>query len=79
MTNRERLLKTNEYDLLCRVQRYIDYKNRALCVIDAITGHVRYCIDDCEKCIQEWLNEEEIHSCGLRPGITPTEATLDMV
>lgn len=63
MTNRQRLLKTNEYDLLCRIQKCID-KEHINCVIDAITGNIRDCPIkeyqcDCERCIQDWLNEEE--------------------
>lgn len=68
MTNRQKLLKTSEYDILCRMNRNI--KCGAVCVIEAIQGGFADELDmldisecrsheSCEECIQKWLNEEE--------------------
>ena len=65
MTNRQRLLKTNEYDFLCSINRNI--RCGAVCVIEAIQGEFADGLDlsecrsceSCEECIQKWLNEEE--------------------
>ena len=65
MKNRDRyILKNNEYDMLCRIQRNIMY-GLCNCVIDAITGKHYPCENDkicmpetCEACILEWLNAE---------------------
>ena len=62
MTNREKLLHTNLYDLLCRMQ-----KNESDCVIKQITGepqdercenHEIGWVLDCRSCIAAWMNEE---------------------
>lgn len=59
MTNREKLLHTNIYDLLCRMQRNLDRDDISRCVLDVITGEEQDCFaGDCSKCIAEWLNEE---------------------
>lgn len=61
MKNRERLLKTNEYDLLCRIQRNMVQMILSCelpCVLTAIDGQKRECHDRCEDCIQTWMNEE---------------------
>ena len=64
MKNRERLLKTNEYDLLLRISQYMDMD----CIIDAINSKNGYIEESkkrtcnfasCSECIQHWLNEEE--------------------
>lgn len=61
MTNREKLLHTNIYDLLCRMQ-----KNGSDCVIEQITGtpqdercekHESGWVVDCRSCIAAFLNE----------------------
>lgn len=61
MTNREKLLQTNLYDLLCRMQ-----KNGSDCVIEQITGmpqgercekHESGWVTQCRECIAEYLNE----------------------
>lgn len=61
MTNRESLLHTNIYDLLCRMQ-----KNGSDCVIEQITGtpqgercekHESGWVVDCRSCIAAFLNE----------------------
>jgi hypothetical protein len=63
MTWRQKLLHTNLYDLLCRMQ-----ENGNDCVIAQITGKPQYercekhesgwAITQCRKCIAEYLNEE---------------------
>lgn len=65
MKNRERyILKRNEYDMLMDVQMALAHGER--CIIDAITGKERSCANYvkqdlrvCDKCIREWLNEED--------------------
>ena len=61
MTNREKLLHTNLYDLLCRMQ-----KNGSDCVIEQITGtpqdercekHESGWVTQCKECIAAYLNE----------------------
>lgn len=69
-TNRDRLLKRNEYDLLCDIQLGCIYGQ--WCVLDLITpidhscppsdpmptnGEERW--EVCKKCIENWLNREE--------------------
>ena len=70
MTNRERLLKTAEYDLLCRMQENIekffvssDDNGENICIMDILNAYrigVRHRVanGDCKKCIAAWLNEE---------------------
>ena len=59
MTNREKLLNTNIYDLLLLINSQIPYKSLN-CVIDYIEGKNRDCIESgkCSECIQQYLNEE---------------------
>ena len=55
MTNRQKLLKTSEYELLCRMNReVVNAQDRILecsespiniCIIDAITGDLTVCPD----------------------------------
>lgn len=60
MKNRERLLRTNKYDLLLRIQSNLNKsEDPSLCVLDMISGHRVECKPPCKNCIQEWLNEEE--------------------
>lgn len=66
MTNRDKLLETNEYDLLVKIQEAMI--DGCCCIIDAITGQCHPCKwydvshtalpDDCRDCIQKWLNEK---------------------
>ena len=65
MTNREKLLNTNLYDLLCRMQINLDNLLPSVefnfCVLDLIGVDIdAYCdgMGECEKCLQKWLNEE---------------------
>ena len=61
MTNRDKLYKLCTYDLLLKINnglRKIDGGD--VCVLDGLTGHYVHCVDkSCDKCIHEWLNEEE--------------------
>ena len=63
MTNREKLTKTNIYDLLCTIQKALmedGGKISGLCVIEDIERKPRSCPEGspCGKCIQAWLNQE---------------------
>lgn len=58
MTNRERLIKTNEYDLLIRMQKCL-LESNCNCILDTLSDKYVACKSSCEKCIREWLNEEE--------------------
>ena len=68
MTNRERLLKTNMYDLLMNMNKNLGptvpgYGGR--CIMDALIGDDQKVADRClgtnrcDECIQAYLNEEE--------------------
>ena len=61
MTNREKLIQTNIYDVLCNMNKAIT-GFRCDCVIAALTdGEKTYgteCGGKCGDCIQNWLNEE---------------------
>jgi hypothetical protein len=64
MTNREKLLKTNIYDLMMTIRR----NGHKFCPIEIIDVAKPKCLPsiyglaqtNCEKCIQQWLNEEVI-------------------
>lgn len=65
MTNREKLIKTNIYDLLCEMQKNTGKRELSgLCVLELIIGKETACRTDnnfrinCRKCIQKWLAEE---------------------
>ena len=63
MTNREKLTKTNIYDLLCTIQKALledDGKISGLCVIEDIERKPRSCPEGspCGMCIANWLNTE---------------------
>ena len=60
MKNREFILNKCTYDLLVQMQY-----NRGFCVIEDMSQLPSYCVtqstaevDNCEECIQRWLNEE---------------------
>ena len=58
MTNRERLLQANTYDLLLAMQDKLEpYRICVLTVLGEkdISGR---CSGLCELCLQRWLNEE---------------------
>lgn len=71
MTNRERLLKTNEYELLLKIQYYMNSGGYDGCVLEAITGKqisTDECSDymgSCAEHIQAWLNTQE----GKKPNV----------
>ena len=68
MTNRDKLLETNEYDLLVKIQEAM--VDGCCCIIDAISGQRYPCkwydetdralSDDCKDCIQKWLHEKGV-------------------
>jgi hypothetical protein len=59
MTNREKLIQTNIYDLLCRINRSCFPES---CVVTALDKDIpsQHCEAQisCEGCIESWLNEE---------------------
>lgn len=59
-TNRDRLLRTNEYDLLLSAQKILDKHHIPFCVLQLIgESDIRdRCIGLCELCIERWLNEK---------------------
>lgn len=62
MTNREKLLKTNIYDLMMTIRR----NGHKFCPIEIAGMAKPKCLPsiyglaqtNCEKCIQKWLNQE---------------------
>ncbi len=62
MTNREKILKTNIYDLMMTIR----HNGHKFCPIEIIGAAKPKCLPsiyglaqtNCEKCIQAWLNEE---------------------
>lgn len=55
MTNAQKFLQTDPYDLLCRIQ---DYMGKDGCVIEAIDIESKKnlrCDFDCCNCIESWL------------------------
>lgn len=61
MTNRQKLIQTNIYDLLCNLNKALTGYWRD-CIMDALTdGEKAYgtgCCGKCGECIAKWLNEE---------------------
>jgi hypothetical protein len=61
MTNREKILKTNIYDLMIAIRR----NGHKFCPIEIVGAAKPNCLPsiyglaqtNCEKCIQQWLNE----------------------
>lgn len=64
MTNREKLLKTSEYDTLVKMNVNLRAKIgvREHCIIDVLRGQAsrERCriYSGCRECIADWLNEE---------------------
>lgn len=63
MTNRQWLLGTSEYDILLKANERLKKAwngNSPVCMLDVLSKEERDCreFNDCEKCIQAWLNEE---------------------
>lgn len=63
MKNREKILNTNLYDLLVKINHRLGCET---CIIELISDEeslpceeesLSY-VADCDKCIQEWLNAE---------------------
>lgn len=58
MTNREKILKTNIYDLMMAIVK----RGCPLAIIAGKCGpeikEWQDCTEDCAKCVQKWLNEE---------------------
>ena len=61
MTNRQKLIETNIYDLLCSINKAITGFS-CYCVMCALTDvGINYssdCCESCGECIARWLNEE---------------------
>lgn len=58
MKNREKILNTNLYDLLIKMNDRIESEQ---CIIDLLSTGVSdylFCHGSCEECIQKWLNAE---------------------
>ena len=61
--NREKLMEQSLYDLLCMMNENLRAFN-STCVMIGLIGYDKKVIrcyeykGDCEKCLQEWLNEE---------------------
>lgn len=67
MKNREYILNKSTYDLLIQMQH-----NRGFCVLDDISELPSYCValstaevENCEECIQRWLNEENKYTVNI--------------
>ena len=60
MTNREKLLNTNIYDLLVSLNKPMLERNHSdTCIIDILEQRYYECIEhSCEECIQKYLNKE---------------------
>lgn len=64
MTNREKyILRRNELDMLIDIQLAMAHGEK--CVVDAImrkqwdcTNYIKQDVKVCNRCIQNWLNEE---------------------
>lgn len=66
MTNGDKLMKVNLYDLLLLINsRIADYSQ--YCIIDAIEGRNETCPPDlnCEKCLQNYLIRESVRPLKL--------------
>jgi hypothetical protein len=60
VTNRERLLRTNPYDMLVDMQIILlKFHTEHFCIL-GILGAVVECRNECSKCIEEWLNQEVV-------------------
>lgn len=60
MTNRQKLIETNIYDMLIQINKEVQGYG-ARCVLELVdyvyTTH-QYCDYSCQECIQRYLNEE---------------------
>lgn len=58
MTNREKLLKTNIYDLLCEINKnLLNVDFYGACIMQGLDVDYK-CGHNCGECIAKWLNEE---------------------
>lgn len=59
MTNRLKLINTNMYDLLLKINDKIKQKDRK-CILDMIEDLPMECPSEktCQECIQEYLNQK---------------------
>lgn len=62
MTNREKLLNTNIYDLLLAINKRIIKRSHAeTCVLEALEDTHIVCGNiTCDKCIQRYLNKKGV-------------------
>lgn len=60
MTNREKLLNTNIYDLLLSLNKELtQISHYETCVLEALEKKYIVCeYSNCDKCIQNYLNKE---------------------
>lgn len=64
MTNRQKLIETNIYDLLCNINKNLAEVNpNGACIMKALNANYNYKCEyileyNCGDCIQNWLNEE---------------------
>ena len=66
MTNRDKLLKSSEYDVLLRMNKNIqqaNINNETPCIMTALGEPNRHYLcmmydQDCKKCVASWLNME---------------------
>lgn len=60
MTNREKLLNTNIYDLLLSMNEIVIRSScYETCILEALEKEYAECTDNsCEECIQNYLNKE---------------------
>ena len=58
MTNREKLLNTNIYDLLITLNQTL-LEQKGTCIIDILEQKYNECgLNSCANCIQKYLNKE---------------------
>lgn len=67
MTNREKLLQSNEYDLLCRmnenIRNFTSPCNPCIYIAFGAKRRLQRCgkfNNDCKECIAAWLNEKAV-------------------
>ena len=64
MTNRQKLIETNIYDLLCNMNKNLAKVNpNGVCIMKALNANYNYKCEyilkyNCGECIANWLNEE---------------------
>jgi hypothetical protein len=58
--NREKLMEQSMYDLLMHMNQWLKKNTHCVCVMECFmqTQDVETrCSNDCEKCLQSWMNE----------------------